>query len=124
MNGGFSNEIVGGAAALIRAAVKSPEFQHLVQGWSINKDGSAEFNDLTVRGTFDGNDFILNGTGLFIYSGTPALGNLVLALASAPGADQFGNSYSGPGISVSAPGGTRNEIMIRSDLNAMLIYAG
>ena len=120
MNGGFSNEIVGGAAALIRAAIKSPEFVHLVQGWTINKDGSAEFDNLIVRGTFSGLDFILNAAGMFIYSGTPAAGNLVLAFTSGPGTDQFGNAYSG-GIAVSGPHGA-NEIQIRPDKNAILIY--
>lgn len=120
---GFSNEIVGGAAALIRAAIKSPNFQHLVQGWSINKDGSAEFNNLIVRGTFEGNDFILNSAGFFLYQGTPAAGNLIVAITSAAGTDQFGNAYSGPGVVVSHVGGGQNEIQIRPDLNAVLIYA-
>lgn len=35
-----------------------------------------------------------NGTvGLFVYSGTPANGNLVASIASTAGTDQFGNAY-------------------------------
>jgi hypothetical protein len=48
---GFANDIIGGAAALIRAAIKSPNYVLGSAGWSINKDGTAEFNNATVRGT-------------------------------------------------------------------------
>lgn len=44
------NPIVGGII-LRRPAVRSPNYQAGVQGWTINVDGSAEFNQLTVRGT-------------------------------------------------------------------------
>lgn len=72
-----------------------------------------------------GNTTIINGAGTFIYAGAPAFGTLIISLASAAGVDPYGNAYSGPGISVSAPGlgGGKNEIMIRPDLNALLVYA-
>lgn len=91
----FNNSIIGGAAALIRAAIKSPNFVSGAAGWSINKDGSAEFSDLTLRGTFDGIDYIINASGFFLYSGTPGVGNLVYAVVS-PGvtSDPFGNAVS------------------------------
>lgn len=44
-------------------------------------------------GTFVGNDFIINSSGVFFYNGTPAAGNLVLSIAAAAGTDQFGNAY-------------------------------
>lgn len=90
---GFANDIIGGAAALIRAAIKSPNFVHGSTGWSINKDGSAEFNNLTIRGTFNGTNFIINNSGAFFYSGTPAAGNLIASIAGTAGTDQFGNGY-------------------------------
>ena len=65
---GFANTIVGGAAALIRAAIKSPNFVSGSAGWQIAKDGTAEFNDLTVRGTFTGPQFVLDSSGLFLYA--------------------------------------------------------
>lgn len=46
----FSNPIVGGTT-LIRPAIRTPNFVAGSAGWSINKDGSAEFNDVTVRGS-------------------------------------------------------------------------
>lgn len=56
----FSNPIVGGTV-LIRPAIQSPDYVAGTSGWSINKDGTAEFNDVTVRGEVHvgtGQDFI------------------------------------------------------------------
>ncbi len=38
-----------------------------------------------------------NSTGVFVYSGTPAAGNLIMSVAAGDGTDAFGNAY-GPGI--------------------------
>lgn len=47
----FNNPVVGGQGGeLIRESIKSPDFQAGVQGWIIRRDGSAEFNDITIRG--------------------------------------------------------------------------
>lgn len=114
---------------LRRAAIQSPDYVPGVAGWIIRQDGSVEFNNGVFRGTltaatFIGTDFIINQAGAFFYAGPPASGNLILALVNAAGTDAFGNAYSGPGISVSAPGaGGKNEIQVRPDLNAILIYA-
>lgn len=87
MSDGFSNPIIGGGGTLVYPSIHSPGFQHLIQGWAINKDGSAEFNNLEIRGQFSGLDFVLNENGLFFYGqAAPALvqsaggsnGNLVL----------------------------------------------
>jgi hypothetical protein len=104
--GGFSNPVFGGNV-LIRPAVRSPNYQAGTQGWSINKDGSAEFNDLTLRGTFVGTDWIQNDDGLFFYDGTPAAGNLVGSWAQAAGTDAFGNAYA-QGITTYSADGTIN----------------
>jgi hypothetical protein len=90
--GGFTNPVFGGNT-LIRPAIQSPNYSPGVTGWSINRDGSAELNNLTLRGTFVGNDWILNDKGLFFYSGTPALGNMSGSWAQAAGTDAFGNNY-------------------------------
>jgi len=90
---GFRNPLVGGGGALVYPSIHSPNFAHLISGWTINKDGSAEFDNLTIRGTFLGTDWILNAAGEFFYSGTPAPGNLVASIAAAGGTDAFGNVY-------------------------------
>ncbi len=86
------NPVVGGTV-LRRAAIASPNYAAGTAGWTINADGSAEFNNLTIRGTFDGTDYELNSSGAFFYSGTPALGNLIISIAPAAGTDAHGNPY-------------------------------
>lgn len=48
----FTNPIVGGTA-LVRQAINSPNFAAGSAGWSINQNGTAEFNNATVRGEVD-----------------------------------------------------------------------
>jgi len=45
------NPIVGGIVLRI-PAIRSPDYVAGVSGWTINVDGTAEFNNVTVRGTF------------------------------------------------------------------------
>lgn len=80
------NPVVGGTM-LRRAAIQSPNFVTGSAGWTINQDGSAEFNNLVIR-----NGQIVSGTALY-YSGTPAAGNLIASIAAAAGTDSFGNHY-------------------------------
>lgn len=49
---GFRNAVVGGIN-LVRAAIQSPNFVTGTTGWRISRDGSAEFNNATVRGTLE-----------------------------------------------------------------------
>lgn len=90
--GGFRNSILAGVT-LIRSAIRSPNFVTGVSGWTINQDGSAEFNNLTIRGTFNGNNFLISSAGIFFYSGTPGLGNMTGSWAPVAGTDAFGNAY-------------------------------
>lgn len=124
---GFSNPVVGGQGSLVRPQIKSPDFNLATKtGWAILRDGSAFFFNVTASGVVTANSVIIDGAGLgaFVYDGPPALNNLVVSIASAAGTDAFGNAYSGPGISVSAPGPTgKNEIQIRPDKRAVFIYS-
>lgn len=47
---GFSNPIVGGED-LIRSGIRSPNYVAGSAGWRIAQDGSAEFNNVLIRGT-------------------------------------------------------------------------
>lgn len=124
---GFTHDIAGGSGNLIITALQSPNFSLADQtGWAILKNGDAYFFNVTADGAVTSNTVIVSGAGdgVFIYDGTPGPGTLVVSIASAAGIDPHGNQYSGPGISVSAPGaGGKNEIQIRPDKSAMLIYA-
>lgn len=46
-----NNPIVGGITLRI-PAIRSPDYVAGVSGWTINVDGTAEFNNVTIRGTF------------------------------------------------------------------------
>ena len=61
--------------------------------WAILQSGIAYFVGLTLfGGTITGPDYIINTTGIYFYSGTPALGNLVgSSVNNNGGFDQFGN---------------------------------
>lgn len=46
----FENPIVGGEnGELIRPSIQSPDYVPGVSGWTINRDGSAEFNNVVIR---------------------------------------------------------------------------
>lgn len=45
----FANDVVGGTT-LVRNAINSPNYVPGVSGWTINRDGSAEFANVTTRG--------------------------------------------------------------------------
>jgi hypothetical protein len=123
----FNNPVMGGPN-LIRPRMQSPNFSIAAQtGWAIFENGDAFFFNITATGAVTSNTVIVAGAGdgVFVYDGAPASGSLVVAIAAAAGTDPYGNAYSGPGIAISAPGsgGGKNEIQIRPDLNAVLIYA-
>lgn len=48
----------------------------------------------TITGTtFSGTNFIINSTGAFFYSSTPALGNLIASISNVAGTDAKGNAF-------------------------------
>lgn len=86
----FGNPIVGGET-LVRNAIQSQNYAAGSAGWSIQKNGSAEFNQITIR-----NGETVSSTDLY-YNGTPAAGNLIASISAVQGIDPFGNTYF-PGI--------------------------
>lgn len=105
--GGFRNSILGGIN-LIRAAIQSPNFVSGLTGWIIRQDGSAEFNNVVIRG-----GTVIGGTALY-YNGTPASGNLIMSISAAAGTDSFGNAYvAGVGVY-----GTSDKVTVRNAAGA------
>lgn len=96
-----NNPIVGGTALRI-PAIQSPNFIAGVQGWQIKQDGTASFEDVTI--TSGSLTIVGSAGGVFVYSGTPAAGNLILSIAGASGTDAFGNAYP-QGFATSATSG-------------------
>jgi hypothetical protein len=114
----FQQPVTAGTV-LVRSGIQSPNYAAGNSGWTVNQDGSAEFNNMTVRGTFVGTDFIQNAAGLFVYNGTPAAGNLVASIAANGGVDGFGNSYP-PGI-FSANGNTNGSSFLSLFLGTLFL---
>jgi hypothetical protein len=81
----FADPIVGGVDKLIRKAIQSPNFIAGVQGWSINRDGTAEFNQLTIIASS-------TDAAILIYNGPAALGNLIGSWSAVETVDSFGNT--------------------------------
>ena len=110
----FRNPIVAGTV-LVRAAIESAGYVAGSTGWMIGRDGTAEFNEVTVRGAVE----ISGSNSLLMYSAAPALGDLLMALAPVSGADEFGNAYQ-EGLTVGDS--TGKQIFITMQGGSPLIY--
>lgn len=99
----FQDEIAGGVT-LVRPALQSPDYQPGVSGWSVKLDGSAEFNDVTIR---DGT--VVSGTQLY-YDPAPGPGTLIMSIAAEDGTDEYGNAYP-QGVTLYGDGGGRVELL-------------
>jgi hypothetical protein len=115
---GFSNPIIGGGGALVYPSIHSPNFNVAnpaaspTPSWAILKSGLAYFFGLVLSGgTITGPDYIINSSGIFLYSATPALGNLVVSLTPAAGVDSFGNVY---GADLTVGTASNTQVSIRS----------
>lgn len=86
MGDGFANPNTTGDGTLILGSIHSPDYEAGSEGWSINRDGSAEFNDVVVRGKIEDGQ-------LFIYNDTPAKGSLAYSISPNDGIDEYGNIY-------------------------------
>lgn len=75
---------VSGATMYIQAAQSFPQIQGIVDATTIT---GAVING----GVFNGANWISNSLGSFMYSGTPAAGNLAASFCPASGYDGFGN---------------------------------
>lgn len=93
MAGIVFDEPITAGTVLVREAIQSQNYAPGTAGWWIGSAGDAEFNNLTLRGQFLGNDYVISEAGIFFYSGTPAAGNMTGSWAPADGTDPYGNVY-------------------------------
>lgn len=108
MTEGFSDPITAGDDLVI-PLIQSPNFVSGVSGWQVNRDGSAQFNNVVIRG-----GEVINGTTL-IYNGPAALGNLIASSAAAAGVDTFGNVYYAGDCTYEPSGGATATQVTQSD---------
>ena len=82
------------------AFLRSPNYAAGSAGWTINQDGSAEFNNVTIRGAE-----VIGGAALFYSTSPPTFGSMIASIAGFPGGtDAKGNVYL-PGVTAYFPGG-------------------
>lgn len=109
----FSDAILAGVV-LNREAIQSDNFVSGSTGWRVLKTGSAEFNNVIIRGgTTVGGDFLA-------YNGIPANGNLVVSISANGGTDPFGNVYLPGSVSY----GTRTGVNYYSAITGAIIELG
>ena len=104
-------EQVAPGGILVYPQIQSPDYVTGVSGWAIFRDGSVEFNNGVFRGQ------IIDG-GMFVYSGTPGLGNPPVAWMTSASADPYGNTVE-PLTGVRDPS-TGQGVFLRSDQIVML----
>lgn len=111
----FSNPIVGGGGSLVYPSIHSPDYVAGSAGWSIMKNGSAQFSNLDLIGgllqLFNTNDQIL------MYSGPPAANNLIFSLSNVQTTDAFGNNIP-PGIQLGTA--LTNQLILNPNLNSQV----
>ena len=95
---GFSNYLVTKTGYLVRTFIRSPDFAAGSAGWTVNKDGSAEFNSVVIR-----NGEVVGGSALY-YDPVPGPGTLVASVSATQFQDQYGNQVQA-GVYSYGPGG-------------------
>ena len=86
--------------------MKLAKYSYIVGNDWVVTDLSGEVPTLEIDATsFVGNNFVINSDGIFYYSDTPALGNLVQSSAQFGGTDDYGNEYL-EGVVAYFPGST------------------
>jgi hypothetical protein len=109
-------DITGGNVLRI-PAIRSPNYVANVSGWTINQDGTAQFNSATFIGSIT----ITNGNDLLIYNtAAPAAGSIVMALSPNAGSDTAGNTW-GPGFTLFD--GTSGATMVNFGANTGFEFA-
>ncbi len=105
---------------------QTKQIQDLITEFLADSGGGSGFpNPITAGNILLLSQLVLSGgvgTALLIYSGTPAFGNLIVAIATVGGQDQFGNKYE-LGISFPPNDGT-NHIAQLTQLGGTLSLIG
>lgn len=115
----FQSPVVAGGGALIRNAIHSPNYVAGSAGWSINKDGSAEFSSVTLRGTLTVNkasDRIVIGDPAFANPTITAYKNGIAEPATLAGQRPLGSGVTGWSMSsANTVGHNRTQMQVDED---------
>lgn len=101
----FGNDIIGGGGELVRERMRSRNYVAGVSGWQIERDGTAEFNDTTIRGDLTVTD--PDGSQVHIFDEDPGDGAVIDLLPAAatpsPVAGRLSTGYTTNGASHTVP---------------------
>ena len=126
----FSNPIIGGGGALIRDSIQSPDYVAGTTGWAIKRDGSAEFNDVAIRGSLNtgaaGVDHIFIPNNSAEVDFVLATGSTAKAITSTGGTGVAGiDLESGPYISSTFPASQQRAVLqLRGSASQGRIHVG
>lgn len=106
----FTDPIIGGSSVLVREAIRSRNYVAGVSGWTVNRDGTAEFNATTIRGSLLVTD--PDGSYVRVYDENPGDGAIIefglptIGLTRTPGSissttDALGTGQ--PGLIITSP---------------------
>lgn len=121
---GFGNAILGGASKLIRRAIQSPNYVAGTSGWSINRDGTAEFVGLILRTGSSGKYIVIGAGGANIIqffsglAGETAPGYLLVDVSGGPPATEGYVELAAPAL-----GGNVPKVTLTSDPNPLFSNA-
>lgn len=116
----FTNSITGGQGTLVRPAIKSPDYVAGVSGWSINKDGTVEFNSGTFRGTITASSFVTGTSGRRIEINVAGSQSMVLYDASNKVLMTVGDQA---GAITSFPSGATNNALLLGGAQFQFLWA-
>lgn len=100
---GFNNSVVGGFGILKRKAIQSFNFVSGQTGWSLNADGTAQFNQLTIV-------IQASGAAVLIYYPVAGTGNLIGSWSQIEFTDQYGNDVP---AGINATSGILNAVTVQ-----------
>jgi hypothetical protein len=94
---GFSNPIIGGSGSLVYPSIHSPNYVAGTSGWSIDKNGDAQFNEITfISGatfTDQGGNLVLEASGGIELDSNNGDSNVTIGSGDVNWTDPGGNTW-------------------------------
>jgi hypothetical protein len=122
----FRNQVISGGGQLVRTLMRSANFNVAnpaaspPQSWAVYQNGQSYFFGVTLTG---GNLVVAGAGGVFVYTGTPALGNPPIASMTGSTVDPFGNAVK-PEIAVYGSGGSTVQMLAGAAVASLFIGTG
>lgn len=123
----FQNAVVGGGGELVRDVIRSRGYVAGASGWMISRDGSAEFNNVTVRGVLvvqKASDSMIIGDPGYASPAITFYKNGIAEPAAIIGDRPFGTGVTGIEFASAATAGHDRAIMQLDEFGWRIIRSG